>query len=69
MTNFLEFVEYTLDSDKATFIRKYLQEKKILVLTWGAFKNVIRFIPPLNIERALLGQVLNVLEGPLKGKA
>jgi len=56
----------TPDPDKATFIRNYFMEKKILVLACGAFKNVIRFIPPLNVEESLLGQVLDVLEEALK---
>ena len=54
------------DPDKATFVRKYFMEKKILVLTCGVFKNVIRFIPPLNVEESLLEQVVHTLEEALK---
>jgi len=54
------------DPDKADSIRKYLQDKKILVLTCGPFKNVIRFIPPLNIDESLLEQAFHVLEEAFK---
>ena len=54
------------DPDKATFIRKYFMDKKILVLSCGVFKNVIRFIPPLNVEESLLEQVVHTLEEALK---
>ncbi len=54
------------DPDRATFIRKYFMEKKILILACGAYKNVIRFIPPLNIEESLLEQTAHTLEEALK---
>jgi 4-aminobutyrate aminotransferase len=54
------------DPDKARFIQTYLQQKKILVLTCGPFKNVIRFIPPLNVEDGLLEVVLTAVEEALK---
>lgn len=56
----------TPDPDKATFIRKYFMEKKVLILACGAYKNVIRFIPPLNIEESLLEQTAHLLEEALK---
>jgi len=54
------------DSERAASIQKYLQEKKILVLTCGPFKNVIRFIPPLNIDSSLLSQVVDRFDEALK---
>jgi 4-aminobutyrate aminotransferase len=54
------------DPDRAASIQKYLLEKRILVLTCGAFKNVIRFIPPLNIDTSLLNQVADRLGEALK---
>ena len=39
-----------------------LKERKILALNCGPDKNVIRFIPPLNIEKKLLDHCLTVLE-------
>ena len=56
----------TPDPDKATFIRKYFMEKKVLILACGAYKNVIRFIPPLNIAESLLEQTADLLEEALK---
>ncbi len=54
------------DPDKANFIKKYFMEKKILILTCGAYKNVVRFIPPLNIKESLLDSVAQTLEESLK---
>jgi 4-aminobutyrate aminotransferase-like enzyme len=56
------------DSERADNIRKFLFGKKVLVLTCGPFKNVIRFVPPLNIDDALLDHVLNFLEEALHQK-
>ncbi len=53
-------------TDKAKAILKYFMEKKILVLPCGTYKNVIRFIPPLNIEESLLDWTAETLEGALK---
>ena len=52
----------TPDPEKALFIHKYFLEKKILILTCGPFKNVIRFIPPLNITQSLIDHVMQVFE-------
>jgi 4-aminobutyrate aminotransferase len=49
------------NSEKADSIRKFLLDKKILVLTCGPYKNIIRFVPPLNIDDDLLDHVLNIL--------
>ena len=48
MMNGIELVKEKKAPDpaKANFIRKYLMDKKILILTCGSSKNVIRFIPP-----------------------
>jgi 4-aminobutyrate aminotransferase len=58
------------DPEKTAFLRSYLHERKVLVLACGTFKNVIRFVPPLNIEESLLDGVLTLLEeGLKKGRA
>ncbi len=54
------------DAERASSIQKYLQDKKILVLSCGVFKNVLRFIPPLNIDATLLDQVSSRIEDALK---
>jgi 4-aminobutyrate aminotransferase len=68
LMNAVEIVkeDKTPDSDRASLIQKYLHEKKILLLTCGPFKNVIRFIPPLNIESSLLDQVIDRFDEALK---
>ncbi len=53
------------DTDGAAKVQKYLFEKHILVLTCGPYKNVIRFIPPLNIDQALLDEVVDRLNEAL----
>jgi 4-aminobutyrate aminotransferase len=70
LMNAIELVkdEKTPNSERADNIRKFLFEKKILVLTCGAYKNVIRFVPPLNIDNALLDHVLSILEEALHQK-
>jgi len=52
--------------EAAALIQKSLMERRILVLTCGTFKNVLRFIPPLNVERVLLEEVLESLTEILK---
>jgi 4-aminobutyrate aminotransferase len=68
MMNGLELVKENKapDPGKANFIRNYFMDKKILILTCGSNKNVIRFIPPLNVEQALLDLAVQTLEEALK---
>jgi 4-aminobutyrate aminotransferase len=68
MMNGIELVKQDKapDPDKANFIRNYFMDKKILILACGAYKNVIRFIPPLNIEEPLLDLAIETLEEALK---
>ncbi|MEW6264941.1 MAG: aminotransferase class III-fold pyridoxal phosphate-dependent enzyme [Thermodesulfobacteriota bacterium] len=49
------------DPDLAGRITNRLREKKILLLTCGVKGNVIRFIPPLNVEQRLLDEVIEAL--------
>ncbi len=49
------------DPDRTALVIKKLLERKILVLSCGPDKNVLRFIPPLNVE-AVLGRVLAALD-------
>ncbi|MFC2170047.1 aminotransferase class III-fold pyridoxal phosphate-dependent enzyme [Acidobacteriota bacterium] len=51
--------------EKAKSVQKYLFEKNILVMTCGAFKQVLRFTPPLNISETLLDHTINVLKDAL----
>ena len=58
------------DPERATKVVEFLrEEKKILVLTCGLYKNVVRFIPPLNLEPELLDQVLEGLDQALESTA
>jgi 4-aminobutyrate aminotransferase len=68
LMNAVEFVKENKkpDPERAAYIQKYFLEKKILVLTCGAFKNVMRFIPPLNIDSTLLNLVIDIFDEALK---
>jgi 4-aminobutyrate aminotransferase len=68
LMNAVEFVKENKkpDPERAAYIQKYFLENKILVLTCGAFKNVMRFIPPLNIDSTLLNQVIDIFDEALK---
>ena len=68
MMNGIELVKENKvpDPDKANFIRNYFMGKKMLILACGAYKNVIRFIPPLNIEESLLDLAAQTLDDALK---
>lgn len=68
MMNGIELVKENKapDAGKANFIRNYFMDKKILILTCGSSKNVIRFIPPLNVEQTLLDFAAQTLEEALK---
>jgi 4-aminobutyrate aminotransferase len=64
LMNAVEFVKERKvpDTEKATFVRNYLYERKILVMGCGTYKNAIRFIPPLNVEDTMIERVLETLE-------
>lgn len=54
------------DPDRVTRIIGRFKERKILILACGPDKNVLRFIPPLNIETALLDRTLTALDEALQ---
>ncbi|MBF0531231.1 MAG: aminotransferase class III-fold pyridoxal phosphate-dependent enzyme, partial [Deltaproteobacteria bacterium] len=49
------------DPDLAKHVIQNLQARKILLLNCGVYGNAIRFIPPLNVERKLLDEVVDAL--------
>lgn len=49
------------DPDLAKHLIHNMQDRKILLLNCGVHGHAIRFIPPLNIERALLDEVIEAL--------
>ena len=57
------------DGDRATAVINHLKENNILVMPCGPAKNVIRIIPPLNIERDLLDRTLTALDKALAATA
>jgi 4-aminobutyrate aminotransferase/(S)-3-amino-2-methylpropionate transaminase len=61
----------TLDPDKAAAaqVAAACLEQGVLVLTCGSWGNVLRLLPPLVIEPALLDDALDVLTGALEGLA
>ncbi len=63
LMNAVEFVKENgePDPEKAGKVREYFFSRKTLVLTCGVNGQAVRFIPPLNIEEALLDSVLDQL--------
>ncbi|WP_433372034.1 4-aminobutyrate--2-oxoglutarate transaminase [Actinoplanes sp. CA-142083] len=60
----LEFVEpggKTPSPATATAVARYCHERGVLVLTCGTYSNVIRLLPPLVIDFALLDDAVDVL--------
>jgi len=53
------------DPDRATAVINRLREMKILLMACGPDKNVLRFIPPLNIQTELLDRTLTALDEAL----
>lgn len=53
------------DAELTHRVIRYFHENKVLLLNCGVKGNVIRFIPALNIEEALLDDVLSLLEKAL----
>jgi 4-aminobutyrate aminotransferase len=54
------------DPEKAAAIVSYMFSQKILIYTCGVRGNIIRFMPPLNIETDLLDQIVEVLDHSLR---
>ena len=54
-----------LDGAKGSAIVKHCLEKGVVLLKAGTFDNVIRLLPPINIEEDLLEDGLNVLDEAL----
>ena len=50
------------DADLATAVAGYCHARGVVVLTCGTFANVLRFLPPLVIEEALLVDAIDVLD-------
>jgi len=48
------------------FIRKYLEDHKMLIFGCGVYHNVIRFIPPLNVKKEEIDKGLDLLEEALE---
>jgi 4-aminobutyrate aminotransferase/(S)-3-amino-2-methylpropionate transaminase len=49
------------DADRAKRITVRCHEQGVIVLTAGTYGNVVRLLPPLNIDDALLDDALDVL--------
>jgi len=67
LMNAIEFVKdgKEPDTEKAMAVRDYFFEQNILILPCGVNKNVLRFIPPLNISLDLLDRVIQTLKNGL----
>jgi len=67
LMNAIEFVKdgKEPDNQKAKDVREYFFEQKILILPCGVNKNVLRFIPPLNIGLDLLDHIIQMLKDGL----
>ena len=59
----------TPDGDRTTAMINYLKDNNILVMPCGPAKNVIRIIPPLNVEKDLLDRALAALDMALTATA
>ncbi|MBC7551928.1 MAG: aminotransferase class III-fold pyridoxal phosphate-dependent enzyme, partial [Cellulomonas sp.] len=55
------------DAAEAARIARECAQRGVLVLTCGTFGNVLRFLPPLVIDHALLDDALDVLEDVVVG--
>jgi 4-aminobutyrate aminotransferase len=68
LMNAVEFVKTggAPDPVRAQQVVARLFQEKILVLTCGVKGNIIRLIPPLNIEDSLLDRVMDCIEAALK---
>ncbi|MEW6262822.1 MAG: aminotransferase class III-fold pyridoxal phosphate-dependent enzyme [Thermodesulfobacteriota bacterium] len=52
----------TPDPEKTTSVTAYLFSQKILVYTCGVKGNIIRFMPPLNVEKSAFDRLLEALD-------
>jgi len=65
-------VEFTLpvgnmpDTDTAKAIQRECLKDGLLLLTCGTYDNVIRWVPPLNIDDNILDEALNIFEQALQ---
>jgi 4-aminobutyrate aminotransferase/(S)-3-amino-2-methylpropionate transaminase len=57
------------DAAKTTAIAKFAHQEGVLVLTAGTYGNVLRFLPPLVIDEALLNEALDVIEKAVAANA
>ncbi len=59
----LEFDSYKEFSSTEVYekIKKILLKNKILVATYGLENNVLRFIPPLNITKKQIDEIIKIL--------
>jgi len=64
MMNAIELVkpDGAPDPEKTAAIVAFMFSQKILVYTCGVRGNILRFMPPLNVETAILNQVLDTLD-------
>ena len=51
-----------LAADQIAAISRRCLEQGVIVLTAGTYGNVLRLLPPINIEAGLLGEGLDVVE-------
>jgi 4-aminobutyrate aminotransferase len=67
LMNAIELVKDNKEPDaaKTDALRSFLYDNKVLILPCGVNKNVLRFIPPLNVERNVLDRVLQILNDGL----
>jgi len=56
------------DAEKTAEIVSYMFSLKILVYTCGVRGNILRFMPPLNVETDILNQVADVLDQSFSAK-
>lgn len=57
------------DAAKTSAIAKFAHQEGVLVLTAGTYSNVLRFLPPLVIDIALLNEALDVIEKAVAANA
>ncbi|UCD77037.1 MAG: aminotransferase class III-fold pyridoxal phosphate-dependent enzyme [Desulfobacterales bacterium] len=64
LMNAIELIEPggSPDAEKAAAIVSHMFSQKILVYTCGVRGNILRFMPPLNVETDVLNQVIDVLD-------
>jgi 4-aminobutyrate aminotransferase len=55
------------DKTLAKALVQYCREQGLLLLTCGPYDNTIRWIPPLNVTQAQLGEALDIFERALAG--